>query len=102
MLQKNKKAIRIISGKKKLIRVFGKKNLQSIKVNISGDPSSAAFFTTLTLLNKNSYIKIKNVGLNYTRVGFYEILKKQNANLKFTNLKKDNNEIRGDIVAECN
>ena len=98
LLQKNKKAIRIISGKKKLIRVFGKKNLQSIKVNISGDPSSAAFFTTLTLLNKNSYIKIKNVGLNYTRIGFYEILKKQNANLKFTNLKKDNNEIRGDII----
>ena len=29
LLQKNKKAIRIISGKKKLIRVFGKKNLQN-------------------------------------------------------------------------
>ena len=42
-------------------------------MNISGDPSSAAFFVTLTLLNKNSKIKIKNVGINPTRTGFYEI-----------------------------
>ena len=98
LLQKNKKTIRIIPGKKKLIRIFGKRGLQPINVSISGDPSSAAFFTTLTLLNKNSYIKIKNVGLNYTRTGFYEILKKQNAKLKFTNLKKDNHELKGDII----
>ena len=55
---------------------------------MSGDPSSAAFFTALTLLNKNSSIKIKNVGLNKTRIGFYEILKNKGAKIKFKNLKK--------------
>ena len=37
-----------------------------------------------------------------TRIGFYKILKKQNAKIKFKNLKKNNNEIRGDIfVKSC-
>ena len=34
-----------------------------------------AFFTALTILNKESYFKNKNVGFNPTRIGFYEILK---------------------------
>lgn len=64
---------------------------------MSGDPSSSAFFTALTLLNKNSTLNIKNVGLNPTRIGFYKILKKQKAKIKFTNIRKENNEIKGDI-----
>ena len=50
------------------------------------------------MLNKNSSLKIKNVGLNPTRTGFYDIIKKQNAKIKFLNLKKKNNEISGDIL----
>ena len=84
----------------KKIIICGKKSLGPITLNISGDPSSAAFFVALTLLNKNSKIKIKNVGLNPTRTGFYEILKKQKAKIKFINIKKENNEIRGDILAQ--
>ena len=38
---------------KKIIKVFGKKQLNSIDIDIPGDPSSAAFFTALTLLKKN-------------------------------------------------
>ena len=81
-------------------RKAGKKYLNPINVNIGGDPSSAAFFTALTLMNHNSSLKIKNVGLNPTRTGFYDILKKQKVNLKFINLKKKNNEILGDIVVK--
>ena len=57
-----------------MIVIEGKKYLKPFKINIGGDPSSAAFFTTLTLLNQNSSLKIKNVGLNPTRIGFYNIL----------------------------
>ena len=74
--------------------------MRPLNIDVGGDPSSAAFFVALTLLNQNSYIKIQNVGLNPTRIGFYEILKKHNAKIKFINLKKQNNEIRGDILAE--
>ena len=100
LLIKNSEAIRIKKNKKKIIKVFGKKKLNQININISGDPSNAAFFTTLTLLNSNSSIKIRNVGLNSTRIGFYEILKKQKAKLKFVNIKKENNEIKGDILVQ--
>ena len=100
LLIKNKEAIKIKKRGKKIIKIFGKKNLDKIDINVSGDPSSAAFFTTLALLSAGSSIKIKNVGLNPSRIGFYKILKKQNAKLKFTNLKKENNEISGDILVK--
>ena len=102
LLIKNKQSIKIKKGNKKIIKIFGKKNLNPLDINVGGDPSSAAFFTALTLLNRNSFIKIKNVGLNPSRIGFYKILKKQNAKLRFINVKKRNNEISGDIeVKSC-
>lgn len=97
MLINSSRAIKIIKGKKILIEIFGKKYLNSINVSIPGDPSSAAFFTALTLLSKNSSLRIKNVCLNPTRIGFYELLKSHGANIKFSNKRKKNNEIVGDI-----
>jgi len=98
LLMKNTKALKITSKGKKIIKIYGKKNLNAFQIKISGDPSSAAFFSALTLLNEGSSIKIKNVGLNPTRTGFYKILQKQKANIKFINLKKKNNEASGDIL----
>ena len=100
MLQQNKNTIKIVERKKKLIEVHGKKSLKPIKIDVPNDPSSAAFFTALTLLKKKSSIRIKNVGLNQTRIGFYKLLKKHGAKIKFKNLKKENNEIKGDILVK--
>ena len=100
MLIKNFKAIKIKKSRKKLIKIFGKKNLNPINIDVPGDPSSAAFFTALTLLNKNSKLKIRNVGLNPTRTGFYELLKKHGAKIKFKNIRSNNNEIYGDIYVQ--
>ena len=88
ILIKNKKSIKVINKEKKEIQVYGKKDLDPIHINVPGDPSSAAFFSALTLLNKNSTLEIKDVGLNSTRTGFYKLLKKNGANIKFKNLKK--------------
>ncbi len=102
MLLKNMQAIKVRKGIKKKIKVYGKKYLNPTYVNVPGDPSSAAFFTALTLLNPKSSLKIKNVGLNPTRIGFYQLLKNQGANIKLKVLKKENNEPRGDIyVKSC-
>ena len=98
MLKKNKKAIKIQNRKVKNIKIFGKQNLEKFSLVVPGDPSSAAFFTALTLLKENSYLKIKNVGLNPTRIGFYSLLKKSGAKIQFTNKKKINNEQVGDII----
>ena len=98
ILLNNTQSIKIKEGKKKKITIFGKNFLNSLKINVPNDPSSAAFFTALTLLNKDSTLVIKNVGLNPTRTGFYQLLKKHGAKIKFKNLKKKNNEISGDIL----
>ena len=97
MLIKNKQAINIVKKKDKIIKVFGKKFLKPLHFSVPGDPSSAAFFTALTILNKKSKLTIKNVCLNKTRIGFYELLKIHGAKIKFFNIKKNNSEIFGDI-----
>ena len=48
------------------------KILKSNKNKRSRRSSSSAFFA-LTLLNPGSQLKIKNVGLNPTRPGFYNL-----------------------------
>ena len=103
LLHNNSQAIKIKNKGKKTITVYGKKFLNPFNIIVSGDPSSAAFFVALTLLVKGSSLKIKNVGLNPTRTGFFEILKKQKVKIKFTNKKKRNNEIIGDVfIKSCN
>ena len=102
MLLNNTQIIEVKKGVKKKIKVYGKKYLNSAHINVPGDPSSAAFFTALTLLKPMSSLKIKNVGLNPTRIGFYQLLKNQGANIRLKVLKKENNEPRGDIyVKSC-
>jgi len=102
MLLKNSKVLKIKKNRRKqnYIKVFGKKYLEPLKINVGGDPSSAAFFVALTLLVPNSRLKIKNVGLNPKRIGFYNILKKHGAKIKFKNIIKINHERIGDIFIE--
>ena len=87
MLLKNRNVIKIKSNVRKNIKIFGKQQLRKLDVTVPGDPSSAAFFAALTLLNKKSKLKIKNVGLNKTRIGFYRLLTKHGAIIKYDNLK---------------
>ena len=80
------------------IKVFGKNYLNPLKINVGGDPSSAAFFTALNITNvPKAKLKIKHVGLNPRRIGFYNLLKKHGAKIKFKNIKKINHEEVGDI-----
>ena len=102
MLLQSTNVLKIIKNKKKQnhIKVFGKNYLNPLKINVGGDPSSAAFFTALTLLSPKSKLKIKHVGLNSRRIGFYNILKKHGAKIKFKNIKKINDEKVGDIEVQ--
>jgi 3-phosphoshikimate 1-carboxyvinyltransferase len=99
MLLRSPKVLNIQKNNKgqNYIKVFGKNDLDPLKINIGGDPSSAAFFTALTLLTPRSLLKIKHVGLNPRRIGFYNLLKKYGAKIKFKNIKKINHEKIGDI-----
>ena len=82
------------------IKVYGKGYLDPLSVKVGGDPSSAAFFTALTLLTPKAILKIRHVGINPRRIGFYNLLKKHGAKIKFKNIKKVNHELIGDIHIE--
>jgi len=83
-----------------LISVDGQKDFKAFNLTVPGDISSAAFFIVLTLLNKNSIIKLKNINLNPTRTGIIKILKKMNAQIKLTRLKTLYGEKVGDIIVK--
>ena len=101
LLKEIKADIKIKKIKKKyLISLKGQKNLYSFNLNIPGDPSSAAPFIILTLLSSNSKLVIKNINCNPTRIGFINIFKKMNSNIKIINLKKKSGELLGDIIVK--
>ena len=52
------------------------------------------------MLTPDASLKIKYVGLNPRRIGFYNLLKKHGAKIKFKNIKKVNHEVIGDIYVE--
>ena len=91
--------IKIKKNKKyEIIELTGQKQFSGFNYKIPGDISSGAFFIVLTLLSKNSEIKIKNININKSRTGIIEILKKMNAKIKLKNKKIYNGEEVSDIV----
>ena len=87
-------------NKGRLISIKGQEELNSFNLKIPGDPSSAAFFIVLTLLSKNSKLKIKDVNYNFTRLGYIEILKKMNGKIKIVNKRQSYGEKICDIIVK--
>ena len=67
---------------------------------IPSDVSSAAFFIVLTILAKDSSLRIKNVSLNETRKGYLQILKEMGAKISYENIAVSSGEVYGDIIVE--
>ena len=86
-----------IIKKKNKIAISSPNFLKPKVLTIPGDFSSAAFLIVATLITKNSKLTIKDVGLNFYRIGLLEILKKMKAKISITNKKKINGEFIGDI-----
>ena len=93
-----KMPIKIIRKKKyDIIEISGENQIKSFNYEIPGDISSSAFFITLTLLSKNSKLKIKNVNVNQSRTGFIKIINMMGANVKLTNKRNVYGEQLADI-----
>jgi 3-phosphoshikimate 1-carboxyvinyltransferase len=83
------------------IKVRGPQNLESGRVlSIPADISSASFFIVAALINSNSEILIKNVGLNPTRTGVLEILTRMGGKIEILNKREESGEDIGDILAK--
>ena len=58
------------------------------------------FFYSITLLSKNCELKIKNVNVNQSRIGYIKILNKMGAKIKIKNVKKKYGEKQADIFVK--
>jgi len=82
------------------IAIRGPLNLVAHDLEIVGDFSAASFFLTLALVLPDSKIRIKNVGINPTRAGFLEIIRKMGGVLIPSNPREVCGEPVADIVVE--
>ena len=85
------------NSKYRFIEMRNDQDLKPIKLNIPGDPSSAAFFITAACLKPGSKLIVKNMLFNKTRIGFLKTLKKMGGDIQITNQRRVNNEFLADL-----
>ena len=73
-------------------------NLQATTINVPADISSAAFFIVAATIVPNSNVVLNDVGINSTRIGIIEILKRMGANIEISNQRMFNHEPVADLV----
>ena len=71
--------------------------LNSFKMNIPGDPSTAAFFAAAAALIPNSDLILENVSANPTRIGFYVVLEQMCGNIECLRQWENNGERAGNL-----
>ena len=92
------------------IEIFSEKTFKTICVNkiqriepkdirVPGDFSSASFFILAALICPNSFLRLNNVGINDTRIGFLHALRNMGANIDLIN-QKDTPEPTADILVK--
>ena len=74
--------------------------LKGKNIEVPGDISSAAFFIVAGLITPNSKLILKNVGINPTRTGIIDALKKMGAKIKIINKRNMKFEPVSDLVVE--
>lgn len=81
------------------VTVLPEPRLEGRLVNVPGDISSAAYFITAGLIVPNSEILIKNVGINPTRSGILEAVRRMGGQITLSN-QKEGTEPRADILVK--
>ena len=76
--------------------IISPSELNAKDIEIVGDISSAAFFLIAGLIVPNSDFIVKNVGINPTRTGILDVIKRMNGNIELLNQR----EVSGELVAD--
>jgi 3-phosphoshikimate 1-carboxyvinyltransferase len=81
LIRRFKKETGVVSPDVKgdMITIMGGQEISQRSLTIPGDISSAAYFIIAGLLVKDSEVKVENVSLNATRIGFVDVLQKMRA-----------------------
>ena len=80
----------------RIITIRGEAELKPQIIDVPGDPSSAAFFIVAALIVPGSELTIENVGLNPTRAGLIEVLRRMGGSIEELNPR----EVGGEPVAD--
>jgi 3-phosphoshikimate 1-carboxyvinyltransferase len=90
--------VEVESDGTRVIRLRGEADLKPQRIEVPGDPSSAAFFIVAALLVPGSELTIENVGLNATRAGLIEVLRQMGGSIEETNAREVGGEPVADLV----
>ncbi|MFL5560137.1 MAG: 3-phosphoshikimate 1-carboxyvinyltransferase [Gemmatimonadaceae bacterium] len=75
--------------------------LRPLDIAVPGDPSSAAFFAALAVLCDRGELLLPGVGVNPTRTGFYDALRRMGARIRVEGERREGDEPVGTIVASA-
>ena len=81
------------------ITVHPNPTMTGLTLNVPGDMSSAAFFITAASLVPHSKVKLTNVGMNETRTGLYDILKRMGGQITLSH-ENHSGEPTADLTVE--
>lgn len=80
------------------VTLKGGSRLNPLDVIVPGDFSSAAFFMAAASTVKGSEVLIRNVGMNPTRTGMIEVMKKMGADIELAEEREISGEPAADII----
>lgn len=79
------------------VSITGPATLKAANITIPGDPSSCAFLIVSALIVPGSDIVIKNVMMNPSRTGLFEVLTEMGAFLRTDNFRRSGGETIADL-----
>jgi len=91
-------AIETIDGRRH-IRLTGQPELVAQRIDVPGDPSSAAFLIVAALVTSGSQLTVRNVMMNEGRTGLLTTLKEMGADIRVRNEREAGGEEIADIEA---
>jgi 3-phosphoshikimate 1-carboxyvinyltransferase len=72
--------------------------IEPLETHVPGDPSSAAFIVGAGVLAEGGELQVEGVGVNPTRTGFLEVLRRMGADVRTENARVQFGEPVGDLV----
>jgi 3-phosphoshikimate 1-carboxyvinyltransferase len=84
--------------KENIIQVKGGQSLTATDINVPADISSAAFFMVAACIAQQAEVVMHKVGINPTRVGVIDVLKRMGADIEITNETMFGNEPVATII----
>ena len=76
--------------------------LTALDIRVPGDISAASFWMVAAASHPNALLEINGVGINPSRTGVVEILKRMGADIQLNNLRDEGGEPVADIVVRSN